>query len=182
MITIFYIRLDRLLVNFKIYSTVNKHSPLQLFHIAWNVHVVYIVSVCENQERQQKSQEIGTAWLRNCTQAEIPAAATGPNYAAFGSEEVQVWRMFYLLCFETIINGATLVVVCGHHSRSSKPRLKKVLWVPLATVFTKSWSGNDEWDERDDHEGGAGVHQEVEAGAGGDAQEEGCRWGGEDLR
>ena len=43
-------------------------------------------------------------------------------------------------------------------------------------------SGNDEWNERDDNEGGAGVHQEVETGAGGDAQEERCRWGGEDLR
>ena len=31
-----------------------------------------------------------TAW-QNCTQAEIPVAATGPNYAAFASDDqVQV--------------------------------------------------------------------------------------------
>lgn len=40
---------------------------------------------------------------------------------------------------------------------------------------SRELSGNDEWNEWDDNEGGAGVHQEVEAGAGGDAQEEGCR-------
>ena len=37
-----------------------------------------------------------TAWLRNWTQAdEIPASATGPNYAAFDGEDVQVRRMLH---------------------------------------------------------------------------------------
>ena len=40
---------------------------------------------------------------------------------------------------------------------------------------SRELSGNDEWNEWDDNEGGAGVHQEVETGAGGDAQEKGCR-------